>query len=114
MMLFHLVDVTQSFRVAFFVTVQERALKEQFRADISRLVVQLLNPYCKPDCKVGRIASKDDFKFLARKLTFIVLEKELQQKKSCAALEYSPSVRAKTEAFVRSYMKKIGPKFMRS
>ena len=91
-----------------------KQLKDRFRADVSALVVQVLNPYRKPDCKVGRIDNKDDFKYLARKLTYIISEKEVQQRKSCSDLEYSPSVRAKAESFVRSYMKKFGGKYIRS
>ena len=35
---------------------------------MSQFIVQCLNPYRKPDCKVGRITTTDDFKHLARKV----------------------------------------------
>ncbi|XP_065185032.1 histone-lysine N-methyltransferase SETD2-like [Sycon ciliatum] len=92
--------------------VELRQLKESFRSDLSKLIVQLLNPYRKPDCKRARIENDGDFKHLARKLTFIVVEKELKGK-SCYQLEYSPSVRAKTQDFVHSYMKRFKEKYIR-
>ncbi len=42
--------------------------KEEFRDKISKVVVQCLNAHLRSDCKVGRIRSADDFKFLARKV----------------------------------------------
>lgn len=36
---------------------------------MSQFIVQCLNPYRKPDCKVGRITTTEDFKHLARKVT---------------------------------------------
>lgn len=38
-------------------------------AQMSQFIVQCLNPYRKPDCKVGRITTTEDFKHLARKVT---------------------------------------------
>lgn len=35
---------------------------------MSQFIVQCLNPYRKPDCKLGRISNTDDFKHLARKV----------------------------------------------
>lgn len=35
---------------------------------MSQFIVQCLNPYRKPDCKVGRITTTEDFKHLARKV----------------------------------------------
>lgn len=36
---------------------------------MSQFIVQCLNPYRKPDCKVGRITTTEDFKHLARKVS---------------------------------------------
>uniref|UniRef100_UPI00398F3474 histone-lysine N-methyltransferase SETD2 n=1 Tax=Pristiophorus japonicus TaxID=55135 RepID=UPI00398F3474 len=41
--------------------------KEMFRKEISQFIVLCLNPYRKPDCKLGRIVATEDFKHLARK-----------------------------------------------
>lgn len=40
-----------------------------FVSQMSQFIVQCLNPYRKPDCKVGRITTTEDFKHLARKVT---------------------------------------------
>lgn len=39
-----------------------------FSLQMSQFIVQCLNPYRKPDCKVGRITTTEDFKHLARKV----------------------------------------------
>lgn len=36
---------------------------------MSQFIVQCLNPYRKPDCKLGRITNTEDFKHLARKVS---------------------------------------------
>lgn len=41
---------------------------------MSQFIVQCLNPYRKPDCKVGRITTTEDFKHLARKVTAKIWE----------------------------------------
>lgn len=73
----------------------------------------LLNPYRKADCKCGRITSTDDFKYLARKLTHGIVDKELHRK-SEVELEMTDSVRFKTQEFVRNYMKKFGKEYGRT
>lgn len=42
---------------------------DKFKEEITELVKKTLNPYRKHDCRVGRIVSGDDFKFLARKVS---------------------------------------------
>lgn len=43
---------------------------------MSQFVVLYLNPYRKPDCKVGRITSTEEFKHLARKVGELNLNRE--------------------------------------
>jgi histone-lysine N-methyltransferase SETD2 len=45
-----------------------RKIKDAFRMKISSDIVNILNPYRRPDCKLGRITCTDDFKHLARKV----------------------------------------------
>lgn len=45
-----------------------RKIKDAFRMKISADIVNILNPYRRPDCKLGRITCTDDFKHLARKV----------------------------------------------
>jgi len=46
-----------------------RKIKDAFRMKISSVIVQILNPYRRPDCRIGRISCTEDFKHLARKVS---------------------------------------------
>lgn len=50
-----------------------RKIKDAFRMKISSVIVSILNPYRRPDCKLGRITCTDDFKHLARKVCIRIL-----------------------------------------
>lgn len=45
-----------------------KKIKETFRSNMAGVMVNILNAYRKPDCKLGRIQNTDDFKHLARKV----------------------------------------------
>lgn len=47
-----------------------RKIKETFRSNMASVMVSILNHYRKPDCKEGRITNTEDFKHLARKVTY--------------------------------------------
>lgn len=47
---------------------EARKIKELFRSSMASVIVQNLNAYRKPDCKMGRITNTEDFKHLARKV----------------------------------------------
>lgn len=49
-----------------------RKIKDNFRLNMAGVIVHYLNPYRKPDCKMGRITNTEDFKHLARKVCIIV------------------------------------------
>ncbi|MFT7805429.1 histone-lysine N-methyltransferase SETD2 isoform X1 [Arapaima gigas] len=83
--------------------------KEVFRKEMSQFIVQCLNPYRKPDCKVGRISNTEDFKHLARKLTHGVMNKELKSCKNPEDLECNENVKHKTKEYIKKYMQKFGP-----
>uniref|UniRef100_A0A8C3X7W7 Histone-lysine N-methyltransferase SETD2 n=1 Tax=Catagonus wagneri TaxID=51154 RepID=A0A8C3X7W7_9CETA len=82
--------------------------KEIFRKEMSQFIVQCLNPYRKPDCKVGRITTTEDFKHLARKLTHGVMNKELKYCKNPEDLECNENVKHKTKEYIKKYMQKFG------
>ncbi|XP_062913227.1 histone-lysine N-methyltransferase SETD2 isoform X2 [Mobula hypostoma] len=82
--------------------------KEMFRKEISQFIVLCLNPYRKPDCKIGRIVATEDFKHLARKLTHGVMNKELKQCKNPEDLECNENVKHKTKEYIKKYMQKFG------
>nr|XP_059883691.1 LOW QUALITY PROTEIN: histone-lysine N-methyltransferase SETD2-like [Delphinus delphis] len=82
--------------------------KQVFRKEMSQFIVQCLNPYWKPDCKVGRITTTEDFKHLARKLTHGVTNKELKYCKNPKDLECNEDVRHKTKEYIKKYMQRFG------
>ncbi|XP_076826896.1 histone-lysine N-methyltransferase SETD2 [Brachyhypopomus gauderio] len=82
--------------------------KEVFRKEMSQFIVQCLNPYRKPDCKMGRISNTEDFKHLARKLTHGVMNKELKSCKNPEDLECNENVKHKTKEYIKKYMQKFG------
>lgn len=87
--------------------------KKIFEHGVSKFIKDALSVYYKPDCKVARITSKEDFVFLARKLTLAVLEKELDRKGDCEKLECNKQVKKKVEDFVKIYMAKFGKLYVR-
>ncbi|XP_068180647.1 histone-lysine N-methyltransferase SETD2 isoform X2 [Antennarius striatus] len=82
--------------------------KETFRKEMSQFIVQCLNPYRKPDCKLGRINNTEDFKHLARKLTHGVMNKELKACNNPEDLECNENVKHKTKEYIKKYMQRFG------
>lgn len=111
-----------------------KRIKDKFRANIAGVIVQHLSPYRKDSCSVGRITNNNDFKHLAKKvsycgfkrgidfnfvslpfplslsfqLTHFVLVKELKHCATVADLSVSDSVKQKSKEFIRKYMGKYG------
>jgi len=90
----------------------DKIKKKMFEHGVSKFIKDALSEYYKPDSQVARITSKEDFVFLARKLTLAVLEKELNRK-GCERLECNKQVKRKVEDFVRIYMAKFGKLYTR-
>ncbi len=90
--------------------------RDLLRKNISQHVHTTLKPYTKRTCKQGRIVSTDDIKYLVKKFTLAVLEKEVEKAKNEGIL-LSPiltdRVRLKTEVYVKKYMNKVGSVFQR-
>ena len=90
--------------------------RDLLRKNISQHVHTTLKPYTKRTCKQGRIASTDDIKYLVKKFTLAVLDKEIE-KATNDRIPLSPiltdRVRLKTEVYVKKYMNKMGPVFQR-
>lgn len=49
---------------------EARKIKEKFRTDIAGIIVQHLSFYKRDTCEKGRITNNEDFKHLARKVSF--------------------------------------------
>ncbi|NXX98382.1 SETD2 methyltransferase, partial [Centropus bengalensis] len=75
---------------------------------LAPFVVQCLNPYHKPDCKVGRITTRGDFKHLARKLTYAIMNQELRHGKGPQQLECNENIKLKAKECIKAYMQKFG------
>lgn len=90
--------------------------RDLLRKNISQHVHVTLKPYTKRTCKQGRIVSTDDIKYLVKKFTLAVLDKEIEKAKH-DGIPLSPvlseRVRLKTEVYVKKYMNKMGPIFQR-
>lgn len=97
---------TKSICLSSFVSENDKKIKELFRSQMATEMVQFLNPYRRIDCKQGRIANNDDFKHLARKLTYFVMIKEMKQCRRTEDLVCNDSVKVKAKEFVRKYMLK--------
>ena len=47
-----------------------KKIKEKFLKEVSRVVVKVLDPFRRPDVKRGHIKTTEDFKHLAKKVSF--------------------------------------------
>lgn len=48
---------------------KEQKIKNNFRKKMANIMVHILGPYKKMECKTGRITNTDDFKHLAKKVS---------------------------------------------
>ncbi|XP_019853842.1 PREDICTED: histone-lysine N-methyltransferase SETD2-like isoform X2 [Amphimedon queenslandica] len=93
---------------------RQSTAKDSFKHSLSKLVVRCLDHHRKPTCKYGRITCSEDFKHLARKLTFGITEKEITRRGSADALEFNDQVKSRTKTYIKNYMKKFGPIYSHS
>lgn len=84
-----------------------KVCKEKFREKLSCLVVKLLQPYLRKDCKYGRIEDTADFKHLARKFTHTIMEKEMSRATKLEELDLDKRIKVKTQDYVTRYMQKF-------
>lgn len=69
----------------------------------------MLNSYRSAQCTQGRIESKEDFKYLARKFTHNVLEQEIKRHRDTPdALRFSSKHKPKIKEHVKKYMSRFG------
>jgi hypothetical protein len=93
-----------------------RLNRDLLRKNISQHVHTTLKPYTKRTCKQGRIVSTDDIKYLVKKFTLAVLDKEIEKAKNDGiplSSILTDRVRLKTEVYVKKYMNKVGAVFQR-
>lgn len=102
-------DVTNSSTSEIF-----KIYKDQFRDKLSRLVIKLLQPYLRRDCKNGHITNNNDFKHLARKFTHTILEKEISRTTKLEELDLDKRIKSKAHEFVSKYMLKFEGPYSRS
>eukprot|EP00127_Corallochytrium_limacisporum_P006169 Clim_evm8s220 gene=Clim_evmTU8s220 len=88
----------------------------KFKESVSQEVIRYLSKYRKETCITGRIESKEDFKFLARKMTHMIVLKEHKkaESKASADREYKHSWgfeakhKGNVHKFITDYMAKFG------
>ncbi|XP_062518864.1 histone-lysine N-methyltransferase SETD2-like isoform X2 [Corticium candelabrum] len=88
--------------------------KEAFRNKVSQVVVQCLNQHYRPDCSRGRIETSEDFKHLAKKLTYGIMEKHTRNIKQGFMPEFTSGTKSKIHDYVKTYMKKYGEVYRRN
>ena len=87
--------------------------RDTLRDQLSKLVVKLLTPYLKDNCKNGHITNNEDFKHLARKFTHSILEKEQTRTNDLDNVELSKRVKIKAEEYISKYMIKFNGDYSR-
>merc|ERR1712059_121669 len=91
----------------------EKKHKEKFVKEMSKIIVKILDPYRKKGVR-GFIGNTDDFKHLAKKLTYSIMHKELKQCKSIEELKATEKVKKKASEYVAKYMKKYEREYKKS
>jgi len=91
----------------------EKKHKEKFVKEMSKVVVKILDPYRKKGVR-GHIGSTNDFKHLAKKLTYSIMHKELKQCKSIEELKATDKVKKKASEYASKYMKKFDREYKKS
>merc|ERR1712083_623922 len=89
-------------------TEAERKIKTLFLKETSKIVVKSLEEYR------AAIKSKEDFKYLAKKITHMIMAGELKHGKRLEELKFTDRVKKKTTNFVRKYMAKHDKEYQRS
>jgi hypothetical protein len=118
-------STTATTHLSLLETESFKITKEEFRNKLSSFIVKLLQHYSTTHAgntntnsegvhlKYGRIETKEDFKYLARKLTHTILEKEMSRIASLSSsscdldLMLTDSKKAKAHEYVTNYMKKF-------
>lgn len=91
----------------------EKKHKEKFVKEMSKVVVKILDPYRKKGVR-GHIGNTDDFKHLAKKLTYSITHKELKHCKAAEELKATEKVKKKASEYVSKYMKKYDREYKKS
>merc|ERR1712154_689633 len=91
----------------------EKKHKEKFVKEMSKTVVKILDPYRKKGVR-GHIGNTDDFKHLAKKLTYSIMHKELKMCKSVEELKATEKAKKKASEYVSKYMKKYEREYKKS
>ncbi|EDQ87823.1 uncharacterized protein MONBRDRAFT_26994 [Monosiga brevicollis MX1] len=97
---------------------KRKARLNKFKSEVSERVIKQLNAYREKKVKYGYIRTSEDFKYLARKLTHKIVEKELQRRGQDVnelvmtdGLKGKASTRMHIKNFITDTMKKCGKVF---
>jgi len=91
----------------------EKKYKDKFVKEISKTIVKILDPYRRKGVK-GYIGTTEDFKHLAKKLTYSIMQKEIKQCKTVEELKATEKVKKKAAEYVLKYMKRYEGEYQKS
>eukprot|EP00730_Choanoeca_flexa_P013597 TRINITY_DN5496_c0_g1_i2.p1 TRINITY_DN5496_c0_g1~~TRINITY_DN5496_c0_g1_i2.p1 ORF type:complete len:735 (+),score=235.57 TRINITY_DN5496_c0_g1_i2:150-2354(+) len=83
----------------------------KFKEQVSPYVIKYLKPHRDKKVKYGHIRNDKDFKYLARKLTHQIVDKQQKRVGDAHALKMTDSLKEKIKTFVKETMKKCGKVF---
>eukprot|EP00045_Choanoeca_perplexa_P014811 m.176632 g.176632 ORF g.176632 m.176632 type:complete len:728 (-) comp16802_c0_seq3:1012-3195(-) len=84
----------------------------KFKEKVSPYVIRYLKPHRDKKVKYGFVRNDKDFKFLARKLTHQIVEKERKRRGDVGSLKMTDGLKDKIKLFVKESMKKCGKVFI--
>ncbi|KAI1292232.1 Histone-lysine N-methyltransferase SETD2 [Halotydeus destructor] len=87
---------------------QKKKITDKFRLEMVTHIKKVLDSYRKPDCKVGKIISSEDYKYVAKKLSDMIVEKEIKRSK-VDDLSCNEGIKQKAKEFIKKYMSTKGP-----
>jgi len=91
----------------------EKKAKDRFAKQMSAVIVKTLDPFRNPKSK-GHIKTNEDFKHLAKKLTYVIYSKERRQVRSAEDLKITDKMKEKAGDYVRKKMNNYGKEYKRS
>jgi len=91
----------------------ERKAKEKFIKEMSSVIVKSLDPFRNPKSK-GYIRSNEDFKHIAKKLTYVIYQKERARAKAGQDIKVTVKMKEKAAEYVKKKMNSYDKEYKRS
>jgi len=91
----------------------ERKARDKFVKEMSAVIVKALDPFRNPKSK-GHIKTNEDFKHLAKKLTYVIYEKERTRTKPGIEIKITDKMKEKASEYVKKKMSTYDKEYKRS